>query len=209
MSQEYANDREEDPLVWHLTYWLNILVIARLRGENELLTAIRIEREQSLIPDLELRSQVQSMWVQFQRVHRAGFLHVWQQFGLESEDAHLSLVDIDNMLMDKETKTMDYVQILEAQMVDMVRNSQLDKARALLDRLADVHHELREEAMADAEIRANEARDRLRNDINGVHPHASLHANTVNGVSDYGEESSQAPTTNGLGASGHTSDEGE
>ena len=235
MLPEWVNERDQNPVEWHLNYWLNVFVVAMMRGENPTLTLVRIEREQSLMDDERVGYHVQSMWLQFRRDHQANVQGIWEQLGLEDGNADIIIEDIGSMLVDKERKMMNYLLIKEAEMLHEVRNSRPEQARARSDQLCNIYDHLRVETTADMERRANEAAEMERraneaaeterranearnqlpngvngvngvNGINGVHPPASPQANGVNGVSDHGEESSPAPTTNGVGASEESSE---
>lgn len=103
-----------DPKEWHLKYWLDILILGTLSGEPGLLMSILIQREQNLIPDQELRTQVREKWGEFVDLNVVNYRDHWIRMGLGAVAAEAYLDDLDKLLTYKETHRTEYRQMMEA-----------------------------------------------------------------------------------------------
>lgn len=143
--------RAEDPLGWHLHFWLNIGVVGILCGNNSTLMSLRIDIEILNIPDRELKFAIHDAWSQYRRVNREVCERHWARMTLESEEAQPYIRDIHRMLEGKAWKTKRYLRGMEETMTTMVRDRKFDVARLLFDKLCLAYKKLQEEEEADAE----------------------------------------------------------
>lgn len=105
MDPRSASSLAEDPLRWHLRYWLDLSVVAQLRGEDSMLIGFSIELEQYKTRDQALRTRLVN--------------------ALDSPRAKPYLRDLDRMLVDKKTKTRRYLcqQVLRTQATLSIHHS--------------------------------------------------------------------------------------
>lgn len=117
MDPRSASSLAEDPLRWHLRYWLDLSVVAQLRGEDSMLIGFSIELEQYKTRDQALRTRLVNAWKMHQLVNHASCSRHWNRLTLDSPRAKPYLRDLDRMLVDKETKTRRYLcqQVLRTQ----------------------------------------------------------------------------------------------
>lgn len=139
----------DDPLAWNLQYWLDIAIVAIIRGEDMMLTRVRTEMERDKIPDPALRTKFEDAWSQIQLDNRENCFRKWTQMTLESPEAKPYLRDIDRMLTDKSRKLRDYLTHIEKVMLKQLEAAKIDKARYLFERLGDIYQRLQREEAAD------------------------------------------------------------
>ena len=151
----------DDPLTWHLRYWLSLAVIGLLRGEDAVLMNFRIEMEHFKIRDLELRDALIIDWRTYRVANYAACQEHWGQQTLESEEAMPYLRDIDRMLVDKGRKARDHLRRLESAMGSFLRAREIDIARAMVEKIAQIYQKLEEEETLDEQARNRQP--------NGVH----------------------------------------
>lgn len=99
ISQASACARAEYPLLWHSTYWLCILVLGILRGENEAVISLMITMEQDKIPDREFRRNLQNVWAEFQVCNKEEFKQTCEEWTLERPGAKPYLEDLDRLII--------------------------------------------------------------------------------------------------------------
>lgn len=150
MDQASALLLADDPLAWNLQYWLDIGIIAIIRGEDMLLTRVRTEIERGKIPDPALRTQIDDAWGQFQKDNRENCFWKWTQMTLQSPEAKPYLRDIDRMLTDKGRKVRCYLERMEKVMLKRLGAADVDGARNFFERLGDAYQRLQQEEAADA-----------------------------------------------------------
>lgn len=142
-----------DPLTWHLNYWLNIGVIAILRGEDSVLTTLRIEHEILNMLDLGLSSAVFRAWPQFWSTNSEEGKRHWAQKTLESNEAQHYLNDINRMLVNKGQKVRSYLSDRNRLMMDSLEAGKFAAAKDSFNELVFVYRKLREEEAVDARVR--------------------------------------------------------
>lgn len=143
-----ALTQAQDPVKWHLVYWLHLSVVASLRGEDSTLMALRIEMEQRKIADRKIKTAVLNTWTGYQMDNKILCERVWRQRTLDSGEARYFLRDLDKMLEYKVAKAFHYLRRIERQMVHSVRNgnfADVQKARGLFEKLAKLYRKLLEE----------------------------------------------------------------
>ena len=157
ISQASAMSLAEDPLSWHLRYWLGLLSVATLHSQDVMLTAARIDHEIEQIQnlDLEIKIEIKKAWhYQLMKIadevkRQEHLKHVrspdfWDPPTLDSRSKSL-LRDLDRMLEDKEEKTRKYIRQQEGTMNAWLRAGAYDTARCIFDRVVQLYQRLEEE----------------------------------------------------------------
>lgn len=150
IDQVSAANLAKDPLLWHLTYWLDLCTVGNLRGEDEILLALRMEMEVDKMLDMELQSAIYDAWFRFFMDNSEESARNWIQRTLESDEAKPYLRDIDRMLVDKARKTRQHLGHLERHMLTSLQEGDAEKAKKFFEKLAPVYPKLLREEAADA-----------------------------------------------------------
>ncbi|MCJ1461657.1 hypothetical protein MMC07_000254 [Pseudocyphellaria aurata] len=150
LNQHSAMILARHPVWWHLVYFIDLSVVAVLRGEDPALMALRIEIEQNNIADRSIRSGVLDQWSTYLRDFRDMCEQNWRERTLASVEASGYLRDLDRMLENKLTKAFSYLHRIERQMIFSLRNADVEIARGLFEKLGELYRKLREEHEADA-----------------------------------------------------------
>lgn len=116
-------------------------------------------------------------WRTYRVTNHAECQRNWGRLTLESEEAKPFLRDIDRMLVDKGPKTREHLHRLQSAMVSFLRATEIDTARAMFERIAQIYQKLEEEETVD-----EQARNRQPNGINGT---SNATSNGTNGVHDH------------------------
>lgn len=132
----------ENPLAWHLPYWLSLGSVAVVRGEDAMLTALRIKMEHSKITDSALKSQLKHTWNQFQRNNQAECIRQWTQMTVNCKESQPYLCDLDRMLVDRRRDARDYLHRLEPIMRTMLHHLHLEDPRQFFEKLAQQYRSL-------------------------------------------------------------------
>lgn len=234
---ESARSLREDPLPWHLKYWLNLLMVAICRGDNVVLTLARIDREQSINVDQNLRDLVRFTWPQYQVDNRDNFHRYWNTLTVHSVQAQPFIRDILRMLVNKDLKMRAYLEQQEEMLTFSLRALQFDGARMYFDKLEDIHRNLRVEGsveqagarvaaqgpreLAQAIARAQDEqaaaaadRNQFINGLIGTQAQGGGQNAPAPAVNDPHRtqpagQNGQAPRVNGIGVNGHISDRDE
>lgn len=149
LDQVSAAALAKDPLAWHLRYWLDLCTVGNLRGEDEILLALRMEIEVNKILDMELHSAFYDAWFQYVMDNSEESARNWIQRTLESDEAKRYLRDIDRMLEDKARKTRHYLGHLERLMLTSLQEGDAETAKMFFQKLAPVYPKLLREEAAD------------------------------------------------------------
>lgn len=121
MNEASALEQTEDPISWHLRYWLSLAVIATIRGEDIILTGIRIDMEIEKLANTEIKTRVRNARRPFQKNNLEGYTWYWTQRTLDDDHAQKYMRDLDRMLVDKGRKMREYIRDLEMQMDEYAR----------------------------------------------------------------------------------------
>lgn len=167
MTRYSASRLAQDPLTWHMQYWLALGTVGMLRGEDEALMGFRIEMEHDKMYT-EQKARFRALWNQYRRLHVEACQQHWEEMTVDSEEAKWYIRDIDAMLVDKVQKARQYLVRQEMRMLAALQATRFDLAQVLYDGLVKIYAKLQEEATRDA-AREAEARNRLPNGVNGVH----------------------------------------
>lgn len=151
----------EDPLAWHMHYWLSLEVVGVMRGEDAMLMALRVEWEQELLlgDGIKIQLLTDNVWPRYRILNRERYEQFWAQMTVESEDARWYLRDVDRMLVDKARKTRAKLRRSERMMQAALQAVSID-----IEELTQQYGKLQEEETAEAE-----ARNRLSNRAGGAH----------------------------------------
>lgn len=115
MTQDAASTRAQNPLKWHLDYWLNLYVIGVSRDENKCEMAIMIAGEQtSYNIDGNAADSIKKYinpieWHDFKEIHSAVYSRYWESKPREDEEYQAYVRDLNRMLEDKEEKLTEYL----------------------------------------------------------------------------------------------------
>ena len=164
MDQESASILASDPVEWHLQYWLAIAIIAIMRGEDPVLTVIRIDIEVHKMADTEIRTGIQRSWKKYRLENGEQCQRYFSAFPKPTEEVNQYLRDIDRMLVDKGEKTRDHLEKAEREMFTLIRERNYDTARIYSVNIARVYRHLQEE-----ETREARATNQLPNSTDDVH----------------------------------------
>ena len=214
-----VRSQRADPVLWHLQYWLHIAILAIYRGQNNLLTMVRIDREQCIIVNPLLKNQVRSRWAQFQTDNKESFQQHWDTVSMESLYARMHIRDLNRMLVNKELKMKEYLEHLEEGMITRLRDLQISGARLRFEKLVDVYQALREEALREemvaerlrleAAVEAADAvRDLLPSPLIGARPPGQRQlapTPAANNPHPPTQPAGGTPQASGIGVQGHTS----
>lgn len=148
MSSRSGSLLTQSPVKWHLNYWLNIVVVATLRGEDKALMVIRVEHEFRNIANVQIRKGIHQAWVPFYHKNRPVYEKKWVHRTLASREAQLYLRDIDRMLVNKEQKTRECLKNAELHLIDWEKKVQVKIARKKLD-IQRVYRKLEDEQVVD------------------------------------------------------------
>lgn len=175
----------QSPVEWHLNYWLNIAVVATIRGEDKALTAIRVEYELCNIANVQTRKSVQQAWVSFYQTNSVGCGLKWLHKTLASREAQVYLRDIDRMLVNKGQKTREYLYKVELHLIDMEKKTLEEVARKQL-KIEQLYRKLKDEEMVDRTraLRLNGGNDPGMETPEAIQPAAAEAANRLDGVND-------------------------
>lgn len=164
MNQESASILALDPVEWHLQHWLAIAIIAIMRGEDPVLTVIRIDIEVHKMADTEIKTGIQSGWKKNRLENGEQCQRYFSAFPKPTEEVNQYLRDIDRMLADKGQKTRDYLEKAEKEMFILIRERRFDTARIYSANIARVYRHLQEEVAREAR-----ATNQLPNSTDDVH----------------------------------------
>lgn len=162
MDQDLAVFRSEDPIEWHLNYWITLEVIGILHGEDPILMAFRIETEIYNIADRQIRCNVHGQWSEYRATNYEPCLEYWEPVSGEDEEVQPYFRDLDRMLVNKEQKAKDRLRDMEELMISLVRGAQLQQARETLENIGQVYQKLHEEEIADAQANTPHPNDTSR-----------------------------------------------
>lgn len=151
MNQASASVQAEDPLGWHLLYWLSIEVVARIRGEDPLLMAARIEFEHDNIADPAFKTQLREAWTRFREVNIEQCERYWRQRTLDDVEGKKYLRDLDRMLLDKQPKMRCHLRHMWATMNNLSQNGMAMETEATHCEINRINQRLRLEETAEAE----------------------------------------------------------
>lgn len=154
MSPESILCLAEDPLRWHLQYWLSLGVVGILRGEDPMLTIIRIEIEQKKIPDRAIKTQLIHNWTQHWIMHRHSCQQYFEKVTLDSEEAKWYLRDLGRMLVKKWWKMHVCIRDLERKTIPSL---DARTAREMSRKIIRINRKMWEEQRADKKARLHEA----------------------------------------------------
>lgn len=146
MTQHSASCQAQDPLTWHLRYWLNLLIIGSLRGEDEELLTFRVEMEWMKL-DSRLKDQLYSNWVEYKKKKLEASYWFWQEMTVESEEAKWYMSDIDTMLMDKVQKARDFLDTRKSLLRSTIQAWKFEEALELCHAITSLTRKLEEEAI--------------------------------------------------------------
>lgn len=104
-----ASRKAEDPIEWHLKYWLNLSVIGIKSGEDERLMGARIDWEHVNIADEAFKKALRFRWFDFQTENEDRYILKWEHV-LEGANLDAYNRDLTRMLVNKEQKVRDYIQ---------------------------------------------------------------------------------------------------
>lgn len=141
------------PLAWHLDYWLSLTVIGILRGEDPMLTFLRVEIEHSKMSDQEMKSRLYDAWNQYLIAHIETHLQFWNLITLESRAAKRYLRDLDRMLVDKGAKARTYLGQVKSVVLDDLHAGRFGRARELFEKLGQMYQKLHAEERNEIEAR--------------------------------------------------------
>lgn len=125
----------ENPLAWHLQYWLNLGSVAVVRGEDAMLMALRIKMEHTKITDPALKNQLKHAWSQFQRDNQVECVRQWTLMTGDGNDAQPYLCDLDRMLVGKRREARDYLHRIEPIMTTMLHHLHLEDQTQFFEKL--------------------------------------------------------------------------
>lgn len=171
MTQYSIARRAQDPLSWHLHYWLSISVIGILRGEDNELMGFRIEMEHSKMNPL-MQAGFRTAWDQYWRQNIEECQRYWEVKTVDSDEAIWYMRDIDAMLEHKVQKASNYLCRKGMLMLNALQATRLEDARVLFEKIITVHTKLQEEARRHSAridaARDAEARNQLPEGTDGV-----------------------------------------
>lgn len=177
MNQTSVLSLAEDPVRWHLQYWLVLSVVGMIRGEDPILLGFRIEIEQYKIHDQGLKNQVVRAWKPYQLVNHENCYRQWGRLALENEEVKPFLRDIDRMLVDKGPKTREFLQQLHSVIVGLLQAGEIDAALRLVEKCLEMIQKLEDE-----EREEEQARNRQPNSPNSTNAvHSQEEEGHVNG----------------------------
>lgn len=210
LDQASATELNQTPLAWHLRYWLSLGFVGILDGQDETLMGLRIEMEQSAIPNMELKNAVRDAWSQYRLANKDGCLDYWARivFGApqlehqepEDEGGRQLLLqqyrrDIDRMLVNKTARAKAYLRTHERIMIaDLHSGTSLDAARTRFKKIGKMYQLLNEEEENDERevyslpsglrrVQPNGVDgDHQSNGINGLHQPNGVDGNQPSGV---------------------------
>lgn len=169
MSLASCRAQRADPVKWHLEYWLHLAVVAVYKGQNNLLTFARIDREHCIYENAPVRDSVRNRWFQFQAENKENFQRYWDVVTTNSPQAQPFLRDLTRMLVNKGLKMREYLERLEETMMMRLRSLDFGGARQRFEKLVAIYENLREEALDEqagaavvAEMRTRQAISRAR-----------------------------------------------
>lgn len=157
LSEESGQLLARDAVTWHLTYWLNLTVLAVMHGEHSGLVALLVEGDQKSMNDADLRAELAREFTNFLLRNRDNYLEYWTQQTLDGDEARAFLRDVDNLLVDKVRRARVYLYQGEMAMIRDLRNGALEAAQRWFDILYRLHRVLS----------AEEARNQPPNGIHG------------------------------------------
>lgn len=151
MDQVTALELIDDPLLWHLKYWLNLNIIGIMRGEDEILLGLRIEIEQDKCPEPLIRLQIQHSWYHYLQDHKEACIRGWMaMMGARGEEAQPYHCDLDRMLVDKGRKTRDHLLRMEVEMNKAIQAADVERTSLLFDIIFRYYRRLQQEEAVDA-----------------------------------------------------------
>lgn len=186
MDQASASVLAESPVAWHLRYWLNLGSIGILSGQDETLMALRIEMEQSLIPNLDLRLAVHRTWEGYRIANNKACLDYWRRLQVritqtgedqEETDPRYQAVkdgerlleqhcrDLDRILVNKTQRAKTHLRQAEGVMIANLRaGTSLETAIEIFSQIGSLYEKLHQEEVEDERVGNS-----LPNGVNGVH----------------------------------------
>lgn len=143
--------RDGKHLEWYLHNWLNLDVIAELRGEDMTLMTIMIEMEQEQNYSPTLKNQLRTAWSGFNRENRPAYLRYWEQKTLQNEEAEKYISDLNRMLVCKGPKVRSYIHHMQMKMEKSLRSGKFTRADRFFDIICLLTQKLEDEKTKDAE----------------------------------------------------------
>lgn len=151
ITSQSASLLAEDPVKWHLSYWLHIYTIGVMRDGIHVdvtLMRARMNIELEEIANAAIRTQVFDAWDDFRKANQNGFLYYWTARTLEHPAAKRYQSDLDRMLINKEQKMQDYLGRMNTGMNNCVRIGNLARAKKIHDVITLIDRKLDEEQIA-------------------------------------------------------------
>lgn len=153
--------RDGNHLEWYLHHWLNLDVIAELRGEDMTLITIMIEMEQEQNYSPTLKSQLQTAWPGFNRKNRLAYFRYWEEKTLQNQEAEMYVSNLNRMLVCKGSKVRSYIHHMQMKMEKSLRTGNFTRADRIFDIICLLTQKLEDEMTKDAE-----AENQLSNSAN-------------------------------------------
>lgn len=143
----------QDPVMWHMEFFLNLGEVGTLYGKDSVLMTLKIRIEMMNIPDRQLSRAVCLQFNDYCRTKRAERKRTWEQSGLETDMAKSYIRDIHRMEANKLWKMERYLRTCEELMVTAIRARRIEKARADFNMIVMLRKKIDEERKQDAERR--------------------------------------------------------
>lgn len=124
-NQASALLKAEDPLTWHLRYWLNLGTIGNVIGAEAILMQVIINEELHKIADRAFQTQIQNAWYQFVLYNRGEFIRHWRQRTLESDEAKAYIRDLARLVGNKRLKMRSTLRDLGSRMNIDIRDGDM------------------------------------------------------------------------------------
>lgn len=149
ISQASAGVRAENPLLWHATYWLCILVLGILRGENESLMSHMITMEHEKIPDRKFRHSLQALWAKFQARNKEEFKRICEEWTLEHSGVKPYLEDLDRLKINNmQSAAVKLYLDIDRLMISNTQPARVSEPKTAFDDLDELLIKLQEEGLA-------------------------------------------------------------
>lgn len=108
VDEDSASQKAEDPVKWHLKYWLNLFVVGINRGEDDGLMNARIDWEHVNIANEAFKKDLRFSWFDFQTENEDRYILEWEHI-IGGEKLHAYIRDLNRMLVNKGQKMRDYL----------------------------------------------------------------------------------------------------
>lgn len=149
LSQYSAARQFQNPLLWHMTYWLDLGVVGVLHGQDPVLMAFRIRMEQEKM-DPWLKDGFRRTWKQYRTRNLEECVEYWVRIATVEAKGYLG--DIDRMLVNKAQKARNQLILQEELMHKALRELRFHKASKLFMGIVNVYEKLVEEETRDAQL---------------------------------------------------------